>query len=161
MTPEQALARLQAQCSRSEMCSGQVRRRLLRWSVAQQQKGLPGFSELQMEEIVESLIKERFVDDARFAGAYVRDKARFAGWGAVKIAYNLKGLGVDGSVVKEAIAENMENFAPDRLKEILQRKWNGLKPGLALQQKREKVLRFALGRGFQYGQIMDIIKDFK
>jgi regulatory protein len=161
MTPQQALTRLQAQCSRSEMCSGQVRRRLLRWSVAQQQKGLPGFSDQQVEEIVEALIKERFVDDARFAGAYVRDKARFAGWGAVKIAYNLKGLGVAESVVKAAIAENMENFAPDRLKEILKKKWNGLKPGLALQQKREKVLRFALGRGFQYGQIMDIIKDFK
>lgn len=143
------------------MCSGQVRRRLLRWSVAQQQKGLPGFSDQQVEEIVVALIKERFVDDARFAGAYVRDKARFAGWGAVKIAYNLKGLGVAESVVKAAIAENMENFAPDRLKEILHKKWNGLKPGLALQQKREKVLRFALGRGFQYGQIMDIIKDFK
>lgn len=161
MTPQQALTRLQAQCSRSEMCSGQVRRRLLRWSVAQQQKGLPGFSDQQVEEIVVALIKERFVDDARFAGAYVRDKARFAGWGAVKIAYNLKGLGVAESVVKAAIAENMENFAPDRLKEILHKKWNGLKPGLALQQKREKVLRFALGRGFQYGQIMDIIKDFK
>lgn len=161
MTPQQALTRLQAQCSRSEMCSGQVRRRLLRWSVAQQQKGLPGFSDQQVEEIVEALIKERFVDDARFAGAYVRDKARFAGWGAVKIAYNLKGLGVAESVVKAAIAENMKNFAPDRLKEILQKKWNRLKPGLALQQKREKVLRFALGRGFQYGQIMDIIKDFK
>ena len=53
MTPEQALTRLQAQCSRSEMCSGQVRRRLLRWSVAQQQKGLPGFSDHQVEEIVD------------------------------------------------------------------------------------------------------------
>ena len=161
MTPEQALARLQAQCSRSEMCSGQVRRRLLRWSAAQQQKGLAGFSDSQMEGIVESLVRDRFVDDARFAGAYVRDKARFSGWGAVKIAYNLKGLGVAESVVKDAIAENMGSFSPDRLNDILQKKWESLKSGLTLQQKREKVLRFALGRGFQYGQIMDIIKDFK
>ena len=143
------------------MCSGQVRRKLQRWSIAQQQKGMPGFTDAQMEGIVESLISERFVDDARFAGAYVRDKARFAGWGAVKIAYNLKGLGVAESVVKDAVAENMESFAPGRLNDILQKKWKGLKQELTLQQKREKVLRFALGRGFQYGQIMDIIKDFK
>ena len=161
MTPEQALARLQAQCSRSEMCSGQVRRKLQRWSVAQQQKGLPGFSDSQMEGILESLVKERFVDDARFAGAYVRDKARFAGWGAVKIAYNLKGLGIAESVVRDIIAENMESFSSCRLKDILQKKWDSLKSDLSLQQKREKVLRFALGRGFQYGQIMDIIKEFK
>ena len=143
------------------MCSGQVRKRLQRWSLAQQQKGLPGFSDSQMEEVVEALIKERFVDDARFAGAYVRDKARFAGWGAVKIAYNLKGLGVDEAVVRVALEENMESFEAGRLKEILQKKWKGLKDGLTLQQKKEKVLRFALGRGFQYGQIMDIIKEFK
>ena len=161
MTPEQALARLQAQCSRSEMCCGQVRKRLRRWSVAQQQKGMPGFSDSQMEGIVESLVKDRFVDDARFAGAYVRDKSRFSGWGDVKIAYNLKGLGVEESVVKKAIAENMGSFPPDRLKETLQKKWNSLKCGLTLQQKREKVLRFALGRGFRWEQIMDIIKDFK
>lgn len=161
MTIEQALVRLQAQSSRSEVCSGQVRKKLQRWSAAQQQKGLPGFTDSQMEEVLELLVKEKFVDDARFAGAYVRDKARFAGWGAVKIAYNLKGLGVAESVVRDAIAENMDCFASSRLNEILQKKWNSLKPDLALQQKREKVLRFAIGRGFQYGQIMDIIKEFK
>ena len=143
------------------MCCGQVRRRLQRWNLAQQQKGMTGFSDSQMDGIVESLVKDRFVDDARFAGAYVRDKARFQGWGAVKIAYNLKGLGVGESVIREAIAENMDSFDSGRLRDMLQKKWNSLKPGLALQQKREKMLRFALGRGFQYGQIMDIIKDFK
>ena len=161
MTPEQALARLQRQCSRSEQCSGQVRRKLQRWSDAQKQKGMEEFTEREIERIISSLVKDRFVDDARFAGAYVRDKARFAGWGAVKIAFNLKRLGVAEAVVKDAIAENMDCFASSRLNEILQKKWNSLKPDISLQQKREKVLRFALGRGFQYGQIMDIIKKFK
>lgn len=161
MTPEQALARLQGQCSRSEQCSGQVRRKLQRWSDAQKQKGMEEFTEREIERIISSLVKDRFVDDARFAGAYVRDKARFAGWGAVKIAFNLKGLGVEEAVVKDAIAENMDCFASSRLNEILQKKWNSLKPDISLQQKREKVLRFAIGRGFQYGQIMDIIKEFK
>lgn len=161
MTPEQALARLQGQCSRSEQCSGQVRRKLHRWSDAQKQKGMEEFTEREIERIISSLVKDRFVDDARFAGAYVRDKARFAGWGAVKIAFNLKGLGVAEAVVKDAIAENMDCFASSRLNEILQKKWNSLKPDISLQQKRENVLRFALGRGFQYGQIMDIIKKFK
>ena len=143
------------------MCGGQVRKRLQKWSMAQQQKGQPGCSDSQIEEILEALVKEKFVDDVRFAGAYVRDKARFSGWGVVKIAYNLKGLGVGEEVIKEALAENMECFDSGRLQDILQKKWNSLKSGLTYQQKRDKVLRFALGRGFQYGQIMDIIKDFK
>ena len=161
MTPQQALARLQVQCSKCELCSGQVRKRLHRWNMAQQQKGMPGLSLQQMEEILDSLIKEKFVDDFRFAGAYVRDKARFSGWGAAKIAYNLKGLGVSDDVAAAALEENKECFGSDLLEKILEKKWNSIKTDIPLQKKREKVLRFALGRGFQYAQIMDVIKTLR
>ncbi len=161
MTPQQALIRLQGQCSRSELCSGQVRKRLAKWSVAQEQKGLPGFTVQQMEDIVSLLVKEKFVDDARFAGAYVRDKAKFSGWGAVKISYNLKVLGVDSNVISAALEDNRECFDGEVLRRVLKKKWNSIKVDAPLQQKREKVLRFALGRGFQYGQIMEAIKDLR
>lgn len=161
MTPQQALARLQGQCGRSEQCSGQVRRKLQRWSDAQVMKGLAGFTQGQMDEIIASLVRDKFVDDARFAGAYVRDKAKFAGWGAVKIACQLKALGVVASVVQQALADNQDVFNNGSLEKLLQKKWDSLKKDLSMQQKREKVLRFAVSRGFGYGQIMDIIKNFK
>lgn len=161
MTPQQALARLQVQCSRSEQCSGQVRRKLQRWSDAQMMKGLAGFTSGQIEEIIASLVQDRFVDDARFSGAYVRDKAKFSGWGALKIAYQLKALGVDASIVQQALADNQEVFDNGSLEKLLRKKWDSLKKDLAMQQKREKVLRFAVSRGFSYVQIMDIIKNFK
>ena len=161
MTPQQALARLQGQCSRSEQCSGQVRKKLQRWSDSQKIKGMAEFTHEQMEEIIVSLVKDRFVDDARFAGAYVRDKAKFSGWGAVKIAYHLKALGVDASVVQQALEDNQEVFNNGSQEKLLRKKWDSLKKDLGLQQKREKVLRFAVSRGFGYGQIMDIIKNFK
>ena len=129
--------------------------------MAQEQKGLPGFSQQQVEEIVASLIKDKFVDDSRFAGAYVRDKARFSGWGAAKIAYNLKVLGIGSDVISCALEDNRECFDDEKLKVMLQKKWNTLKEDMPLQQKREKTLRFALGRGFQYGQIMEAIKTFR
>ena len=161
MTPKQALARLQGLCSRSEQCSGQVRKKLQRWSDSQKMKGMAEFSHEQMEQIIASLVQDRFVDDARFAGAYVRDKAKFAGWGAVKIACQLKALGVVASVVKQALADNQDVFNNGSLEKLLQKKWDSLKKDLSMQQKREKVLRFAVSRGFGYGQIMDIIKNFK
>lgn len=161
MTPEQALARLQGQCSRCEQCSGQVRRKLQRWSAAQKQKGMAEFTEGEIEGIIDSLVKERFVDDARFADAYVRDKARFSKWGAVKIAYNLKRLGVDAAVIKSALQENSQFFDDGMLRELLQKKWESLDVEESVARKREKLVRFALQRGFDYGQIMKVINDFR
>ena len=106
------------------------------------------------------MVRERFVDDARFADAYVRDKVRFARWGRMKVLYNLKGLGVDAEIVGEALEANSSLFGDDMLVELLQRKWGQMKPGETLERKREKLLRFALGRGFEYDRIMRVIKDF-
>ena len=161
MTPEQALARLQGQCSKSEHCCSQIRQRLQRWSLKELSYGRPGFSEEQIEDIVSSLVADRFVDDSRFAGAYVRDKARFSKWGAVKIAYHLKRLGVAPVAVKVALQENASLFGDDLLLDTMRKKWKSLKEDEPVAKKREKLVRFALQRGFDYGQIMKLINDFR
>ena len=157
MTPQQALERLQARCSRSEMCSGQVRKKLQEWSRKNVLAGKEPFPDNVIASILESLVKERYVDDARFAGAYVRDKARFSKWGKGKISYSLRMLGVSGDIISAAIEENGDLFAGDVLEQLLRKKWGQLKKEEPVEAKRAKVLRFALGRGYGYGQIMPII----
>lgn len=161
MTPQQALATLQAQCSRSEYCTGQVRKKLLLWDSKERSAGRPGFSAECVDGIIASLVKEKFVDDCRFAGAYVRDKARFAKWGPVKISCQLRRMGVAGNVIEDAIRENSQLFAGDVLGEIIRKKWDSIKGEEDLQKKKAKVLRFAVAKGFSYGEIMDVIKDFR
>ena len=160
MTPQQALERLQAQCSRAEYCTGQIRRKLLVWSGKNKLAGKQPFSEEEMEGIVGALVGDRYVDDARFADAYVRDKARFAKWGRVKVQYNLKVLGIDPMIIRVALEENSTLFDDGMLEELLRKKWNLMRPGDTLEKKREKLLRFALGRGFEYDRIMGVIKNF-
>lgn len=160
MTPEQALVRLRRMCSKCEHSTGQIRRRLEVWDNRERMLGRQGFSSQQMEDIVASLVEEKFVDDVRFAGAYVRDKIRFAKWGPSKIEYNLKRLGVEPSVVRGALAENIHLQDRDVLRKMLCKKWESLKKEEPLQQKRAKLVRFALGRGFNYEQIMDIVGNF-
>lgn len=160
MTPQQALERLQAQCSRTEYCTGQIRRKLLVWSGKNRLAGKPPFSEEEIERIVGALVGDRYVDDARFADAYVRDKVRFAKWGRVKVQYNLKVLGIDPMIIKVALEENSVLFDDGMLEELLRKKWNLMRPGDTLEKKREKLLRFALGRGFEYDRIMGVIKNF-
>lgn len=160
MTPQQALERLQQQCSRAEYCEGQIRKKLSLWSRKNLLAGKEPFAEDQVEDMVEVLIRERYVDDARFAGAYVRDKARFMKWGRVKIRYNLRGLGVDDRVIERALEENSAVFDTGELEQLLARRWRQLGEDVPLEKRREKLVRFALGRGFEYDRIVRAIKDF-
>lgn len=157
MTPEQALARLQRQCSKAEYCCGQVMKKLQRWSLGNAAAGKPPFTSAQMESIVEALQKEKFVDDARFANAYVRDKARFSKWGSTKISYNLRGLGIDAQTVKEALAGNAALFEGDTLVKLLETKCRSLVKEEPVAKKRDKLIRFALGRGFGYEQVREAV----
>lgn len=158
MTPQQALARLQGQCSKAEYCTGQIRKKLLTWSERNRVAGKEPFTESDIDCIVNDLLRDKYVDDGRFAQAYVRDKARFAKWGKVKIAYNLKMLGVGKSFVDRALEENSSLFSDELLEQIVIKKWNSLGDKVESATKREKVLRFALGRGFGYDQILSVIK---
>ena len=158
MTPQQALARLQGQCSKAEYCSGQIRKKLQTWSEKNRIVGKEPFTVEQIESVVEALQDGKYVDDCRFAGAYARDKARFAKWGKVKIAYNLKMLGIEKEIVVRVLEENADLFSDELLEQIIMRKWNSLGDKVAPAAKKEKVLRFALGRGFAYDQILPVIK---
>ena len=61
---EQALQALMASCARSERCISDVRRSLYRWRM----------EAADCETIIARLVKERFVDERRYAAAYVREK---------------------------------------------------------------------------------------
>lgn len=119
--------------------------------------------------ILHLLEKERFIDDRRFAGAYVRDKLRFNGWGKNKISYMLRSLGVEENIIREALAENYreadirkEPDCPDAgevLRKLVENKWKSLKKSEPLQNRKMKVLRFAIGRGFEYSRVLEILQE--
>lgn len=158
MTPEKALERLQVLCSKKEVCSGQVRKKLQEWSMKNVRDGKDPFPDNAVSAIICRLVEDKFVDDARFAEAYVRDKARFSKWGKVKISYNLRALGISGEVVHCALENNSGLFSEEQLEALLKKKWSMLHNGDAPEKKKEKLLRFALGRGFGYDQIIPVLK---
>ena len=80
-------------CSRREYCSSAVLQKI-------RQKGLDG---KDAAAVLERLVRERYVDDARYARAFVRDKALLAGWGPRKISFALSAKGISKEVVEEAL----------------------------------------------------------
>ena len=95
LTYESALARAASLCSRGEHAEAEMRRKLRQW----------GAETGDVDRVVEWLVDNGFIDNSRYAHAFVYDKSRFDLWGRVKIRHQLRLNGVAGDVVEEAMAE--------------------------------------------------------
>lgn len=144
---DKLLSALQHLCARKEYCSTDVYRKAL--------KGLDGDEEAA-GRMLAMLVKDRFVDDLRYATAFARDKACLDGWGPVKIAFQLRGKGISPSLVEEALAAVDPEKADARLRSVLEAKARGLKGDPEI---RLKLLKFGLQRGYEYDRLDPAVRD--
>ena len=138
-TAEQALRSLMRLCARSEKSSGDALRLMHLWQVPQAER----------QGVLNRLLRERFIDDSRYAEAYVREKSRLSGWGARKIAVQLRQKGVSQGVIAEALKQLDGDVELPRLVEKLRRKMRTTKYS-SDYELRGKLLRYALSLGFDY-----------
>lgn len=148
-SPEQALASLMRLCSRAEKSSGDARRLMARW----------GVSASERDGVLAKLIEMRFIDDSRFAAAYVRDRSRFGGWGTYKIRAGLKAKGVAEEVINEALAQLTDKNSEEQLLRQVERKAPKVKAANDYELK-TKLIRFALSRGFEYDTVLAVVDQF-
>lgn len=106
------------------------------------------------EKVVDTLVKERYIDELRYASAFARDKSSLSGWGGKKIRYMLAAKGVPGDIVDAAMEEIDSPKARTRLEKLLENKLKGLKDD---PQCRMKMLRFGLGRGYGYEEVSEVL----
>lgn len=144
-TADKILNNLRRQCSRREYCTADVLKKA--------EKALDG-NHQQAVKVLNVLVEEKFVDDRRYAAAFARDKSTIAGWGAVKIRYMLSAKGISKDIISEALEEVDVRKADDRLRKLLENKDRSLKED---PQRKMKLLRFALGRGYSYDEVSAIL----
>ncbi len=142
----QILNRLQAQCARREYCRADVRQKAL--------KALEG-DVAGAETVVASLVADQFVDDLRYASAFAREKASLTGWGPVKISYALSAKGIDRDTIRQALEEIDGATADRKMETVLRAKWKTLAED---PEGKLKLLKFGLGRGYEYNALQDLVK---
>ena len=143
--PLKVADRMRALCSRREYCRKDILKKVM--------TALDGDA-AKAEEVVGKLVEERYVDDRRYAAAFARDKASIAGWGAAKIRYMLAAKGVDREIIAPALEEIDVNRADARLEKLMENKARSLKDD---PQRRIKLLRFGVGRGYGYEEVSSVI----
>lgn len=144
MTGQQAYQKLSALCARSEHCQQEMLDKMRQW----------GISEEEQAQVMARLIKEKYVDDSRFARAFVYDKIRYNKWGRRKVEQALWMKHIDESIGQQVLDEVDDEEYLQILRPMLRQKRHSIKAGSEYERSM-KLIKFALGRGFT----MDIIKQ--
>jgi len=148
MDKKQALNKAMALCARQEYCEYDIRGKLKTW----------GIGERDGDAIIQELTRQKFIDDLRFSVAFVQDKVRLNQWGRIKIRYMLSSRKIAGSIMDQALDRIDGNLYTQTLREMLQKKDRSVATEENPRIRREKLIRFALGRGFEMDEILKILK---
>jgi len=140
------LSRMQNLCAKRECCSADVLRKAVRL--------LDGDNGMAAK-LVSDLVSEKYVDDLRYSEAFVREKSSLSGWGPVKIGYMLSAKGISRDVIAEALKEIEPDSASMKLENILKAKYKTVREE---KDCKLKLLRFALGRGYNYEDVAKAVE---
>lgn len=134
-------------CAYQERSENQVREQLKKLGVDEQQ---------QIDEIIDELKLEKFIDNERFVKSYVRGKFRNCHWGKQKILYELTLLGFSSKLIELGLREVEEEEYFQTLKDL------ALKKLQSLQDDKDKYIRTAkhlYQKGYEMESIQKVLKE--
>ena len=143
MPPEKAMLKLAQMCATSEHCTSELMDKAIAWGVTDE----------EAEKIVARLVKEHFADDSRYASFFVKDKARFNGWGPGKIRMHL----MQKKIKEETIDDAIDAFPKEEWLEILDRAMASKVSSMTqddTQKRYASAVRFGLQRGFDMHDVI-------
>jgi regulatory protein len=143
---KQWLNSMMVYCSRSEHCVLDVLNKLY----------AAGLGEEETDEIVQCLVAQGYIDEQRYANAFVNDKFRFNKWGKLKITHALRQKKIPTVVIQIALETLDEDAYSHVLLQLIEAKKKTVK-GTATQQK-AAVMRFAVSRGFELDLVLRLLR---
>ena len=117
-----------------------------------------GLHRAQVEEALTRLITEGFLNEERFAKAFAGGKFRIKKWGRNKIVHELEAHAITPKCIQKGLKEIDESDYRKVLKDLLKKKLVGTE-ALNLFKKRDKIARFAIGKGYEPELVWGILKE--
>jgi len=140
--------RIAAYCAYQERCIAEVRSKLEEL----------GLNPSQIDPVLDKLTNEGFLNEERFAEAFVKGRFTLKKWGRIRIRQELKMRDIPEDIIIKAIEQidGEEYWAV--LKYLAERKWKLTQEPNELKKK-AKVQRFLVFRGFENDLIRDVIGE--
>ena len=143
------LAKAERYCANEEQCRTSVRKKLCDWGASLEASG----------RIVNRLLDQGFIDERRYARAYVSSKLRTQKWGRLKVVYQLRSKQVPPKFITEALAEIPDEEYRNILLDVANMKWSSYDPAEATSKRRSKLVTFLASRGFESPEIQSMLTD--
>lgn len=143
---KEALLRAQNLCAEKEKCESDIRQKLYEWKLPPENH----------DSIIKSLVKDKFIDEQRYAIFFAKDKFNYNKWGKIKIEYALKHKNIPSDFITVALNGISETDYDKLLENELIKKLKTIKDTDEYTIK-SKLVRFATSRGFENGKVFDMI----
>lgn len=143
------LARAERYCANEEQCRTSVRKKLCDWGASLEVSG----------KIVTRLIDQGFIDERRFAKAYVSSKLRNQKWGRLKVVYQLRSKQVPPKFITEALSEITDVEYRDILLDVANTKWQTYSDTETMAKRRSKLVTFLASRGYESPEIQSMLNE--
>lgn len=143
-TENEAYLALAALCAQAEHCQYEMLEKMRRWELPEDAQA----------RVMAKLVKERYVDDERYAQAFVKDKIRYNKWGRRKVEQGLWQKRIDDEIRTRVLDDVDDEEYLSVLRPLLKQKRKTIKAKNDYELN-QKLVRFALGRGFTF----DIIRQ--
>jgi regulatory protein len=145
-TEQDAYLTLAALCAQAEHCQHEMTEKMRRWQMSDEAQA----------RVMQRLVAERYVDDERYARAFVRDKIRYNKWGRRKVEQALWQKHIDEDIRREVLDAVDDEEYLEVLRPLLQQKRRSTRADSDYELNR-KLMRFALSRGFSFDLIRQCI----
>ena len=136
-------------CAYQERCASDVKEKMRKLKMEKD----------EYDDYIERLKDDNFLNEERFVKYYVNAHVKKE-WGKTKMKAALGAKRIDSSLIKQYLDDMDEGDYDDQIKTIAEKKWNTIKAKTP-RDKKTKMLRFLLSKGYEMGKAINAIKDFK
>ena len=137
-------------CSRKELCASDVETKLESC----------GTAKVDAHKILNILLKENFINEERYAKAFVNDKFKYNKWGKIKIASHLKAKRIPSAIISLALDSIDNDQYIKTIEALLKSHKKSIKAKNDYELK-AKLIRFGLSRGFESSLLYRFLGDIE
>lgn len=145
-TQAEVLARMERYCAYQDRCHAEVREKLRDYALEPEEK----------ENVICSLIENRFLDEERFARSFARGKFRVKQWGRVRISRELRARGIHPRLVETALGEIDEREYLAAFQGLLNAKKKEV-GGLTTRARTAKIYNFLVAKGYETDRVWEAL----
>lgn len=148
ITPIEAKGKIQRYCAYQERSHQEVRNKLFSF----------GLYSSEVDQLLTDLITDGFLNEERYAKAFVGGKFRMKKWGRIKIVNALEAQGLSKNCIRIGLKEIDSNDYITVLESILQKKAAEIEAENVFV-KRDKLSKYAIQKGYEPDLVWKILKE--